>query len=38
MNNVKENDQYKFKKLLDKRVTSRDNKDRKKKIIQYLIK
>jgi hypothetical protein len=38
MNNVKENDQYKFEKLLDKRVTSRDNKDRKKKIIQYLIK
>ncbi len=33
MNNVEENDRYKFEKLLDKRVTSRDNKDQKKKIV-----
>jgi len=33
MNNVEEDDRYKFEKLLDKRVTSRDNKDQKKKIV-----
>jgi len=38
INNVEEDDQYKFKRLLDKRITSRDNKNRKKKIVQYLIK
>jgi len=38
MNNVEEDDQYKLEKLLDRRVTSRNNKDRRKKIVQYLIK
>jgi len=38
MNNVEKNNRYKFEKLLDKRVTLHDNKDRKKKIVQYLIK
>jgi len=38
VNNVEENNQYKFEKLLDKRITSHDSKDRKKKIVQYLIK
>jgi len=27
MNNVKKDDRYKFERLLDKRITSRDNKD-----------
>jgi hypothetical protein len=38
VNNVEENNRYKFEKLLDKRITSHDSKDRKKKIVQYLIK
>ncbi len=33
MNNVKENNRYKFEKLFDERVTSRDNKDQSKKIV-----
>jgi hypothetical protein len=33
VNNVEENNQYKFEKLLDKRITSRDSKDRRKKIV-----
>ncbi len=38
INNVEKDNRYKLKRLLDKRVTSRDSKDRKKKIVQYLIK
>jgi len=38
VNNVEKNDQYKFKRLLNKRITLYDNKDRRKKIVQYLIK
>jgi hypothetical protein len=38
INNVEEDNRYKLEKLLNKRVTSLDNKDRKKKIVQYLIK
>jgi len=38
VNNVEENNRHKFEKLLDKRITSHDSKDRKKKIVQYLIK
>jgi hypothetical protein len=38
INNVKKDDQYKLEKLLDKRITSCDNKDRRKKIVQYLVK
>jgi len=38
VNNVEKDNQYKLEKLLDKRVTSRDNKDRRKKIVQYLVK
>jgi len=33
VNNVEENDRYKFERLFDRRVTSRDNKDRRKKIV-----
>ncbi len=33
MNNVEKDNRYKFEKLLDKRVTSRDSKDRRKKIV-----
>jgi hypothetical protein len=38
INNVKKDDQYKLEKLLDKRITLCDNKDRRKKIVQYLVK
>ncbi len=38
INNVEKDNRYKFEKLLDKRITSHDNKDRKKKIVQYLVK
>ncbi len=38
INNVKKDDRYKLEKLLDKRVASRDNKDRRKKVVQYLVK
>jgi hypothetical protein len=38
VNNVEKDDRYKLEKLLDKRVTLRDSKDRKKKIVQYLVK
>jgi len=38
INNVEKDNRYKFERLLDRRVTSRNNKDRKKKIVQYLIK
>jgi hypothetical protein len=33
INNVKEDDRYKFERLFDKRVTSCDNKDRRKEIV-----
>ncbi len=33
INNVEKDNRYKFEKLLDKRITSRDNKDQKKKIV-----
>jgi hypothetical protein len=38
INNVEEDNRYKFEKLLDRHITSRDSKDRKKKIVQYLVK
>ncbi len=38
LNNVEKNNRYKFERLFDKRVTSRNSKDRRKKIIQYLVK
>jgi len=38
INNVEKDNRYKLERLLDKRVTSRDSKDRKKKIVKYLIK
>ncbi len=38
MNNVEKDDRYKFERLLDKRITSCDSKDRRKKIVQYLVK
>ncbi len=38
MNNVEKDDQYKLEKLLNKRITSHDNKNRRKKIVQYLVK
>jgi hypothetical protein len=31
--NVEKDDRYKFEKLLNRRITSRDNKDRRKKIV-----
>jgi hypothetical protein len=36
INNVEEDNRYKFEKLLDRHITSRDSKDRKKKIVQIL--
>ncbi len=33
INNIKKDDRYKFEKLLNRRVTLRNNKDRKKKIV-----
>ncbi len=33
INNVEKDNRYKLKRLLDKRITSRDNKDRRKKIV-----
>jgi hypothetical protein len=33
INNVEKDNRYKFEKLLNRRVTSRNNKDRRKKIV-----
>jgi hypothetical protein len=38
VDNVEEGDRYELERLLDRRVTSRDSKDRRKKIVQYLVK
>jgi hypothetical protein len=38
VNNVEKDDRYELERLLDRRVMSRDSKDRKKKIVQYLVK
>ncbi len=38
INNVEKDNRYKLERLLDKRVMLYDSKDRRKKIVQYLVK